>query len=108
MHAQGGEEPDEQANKPVWMQDENGDAEAQSPTAVQFAPPQPVPTSPSANGHAEDDLLGDDAAANGDVPPAPMPQPVDPLADLYGLQTGPGPVHAAPAGTSLLHVLLSF
>ena len=40
MRWQGGEEPDEQANKPVWMQNENGDArEAQTPTAVQFAPP---------------------------------------------------------------------
>ena len=39
MRWQGGEEPDEQANKPVWMQNENGDArEAQTPTAVQFAP----------------------------------------------------------------------
>ena len=88
------------------MQDENGDAaEGHSPSAVQFAPPQAVPTSPSANGHAEDDLLGEEAAANGDLPPAPIPQPVDPLADLYGLQTGPGPVQAVPAGTPLLHSL---
>ncbi|KAK9841331.1 hypothetical protein WJX74_004023 [Apatococcus lobatus] len=97
MHRAGGEEPDEQEHKPVWMQDENGDA-VESPTAVQFAPPQAVPTSPSANGHADDDLLGEEAAANGDLPPASIPQPVDPLADLYGLQTGPAPAQALPAG----------
>ena len=83
------------------MQDENGDAEAHSPTAVQFAPP-PAPTSPSANGHVEDDLLGgEEAVANGDAAPPPPP-PVDPLADLYGLQTGPVAAPQVPAGQVLL------
>ncbi|MCJ1422498.1 hypothetical protein MMC29_000378 [Sticta canariensis] len=103
-----GADNDESAAQPVWMQEQDGEADGGSPTASGGLPSLPVPSSgtprspASANGGPAGDLvsLSDTPRANGGQPPSPAPPaaPQDPLADLYSLGE-PAPAQRSPVAS---------